>query len=151
MPACVPTENKDLAKEDDDHAIWDLLARHRSDRGLVYVIISGLANPRTRPFVIGLGILAGLGFGFVATFFAIPRDGPAQVASPDPVATSRVAAQASEAPSAPSPPKSSATESKRPKMALLIALGQAVDRAWKARALPPTAEAPTRSTGCPGR
>ena len=36
---------------------WSLVA-------LLFVIVSGLANPRTRPFVIGLVALVGLGLVF---------------------------------------------------------------------------------------
>jgi hypothetical protein len=104
---------------------------------LLYVLVRGLANPRTRPFVIGLGIFTGL----TAMFFGIVWQQRVMEPASRSVTTDRVAIQTIASAPAPPPPKSSATtEPKRPKMTLIDALGHAVVRAWTDRALAPDAE-----------
>jgi hypothetical protein len=110
---------------------------------LLYVVVNGLANPRTRPFVLGLGALVGLGFAFL--WLAPSQMAPVQERAERSVATDRVAPRVVEAAPAPLPPKSSAaTETRQPKVTLIAALRQAIVQAWTARGLPASAEAPPK-------
>jgi hypothetical protein len=109
---------------------------------LLYVIVKGLANPNTRPFVIGLGLLLGLVF----VFFFFVRTPTLEVQyqqSPDRLERFEQKMIAS-SPSPESPPKRSTAETKRPKMTLTEALRQALAQAWIARSAGPTAKAPEK-------
>ena len=109
---------------------------------LLFVIIKGFADPRTRPYMIWLVALPGFGLLFLALFWGFARVSVSEQ-SPRSVATKRVEPEMIASASAPSPPKSSAaTETKRPKMTMLAALRQAIVQAWAARGSAPVAEAP---------
>jgi len=132
---------------------------------LLYVFISGLANPRTRPFVIGLGALVGVGVLLLATFRAsrfetgidvpqsieIPMKSQVRIEAAGNVHVKEQApkitlpAARASAP-APSPPPTSTSSVERPKMTLFAALRQAVVQAWIAHGSLPVAEAPENPT-----
>ena len=126
---------------------------------LFFVLVSGLANPRTRGFVVGLGALLGLGvllFGFLsvhAVHFPEPPHVAVQVqeAKTPMKSQTRAAAKVKEPEQksmiASSPvltPQSSSIEANRSKMTLLAALRQAIVQAWTARGSAPVAEAPEK-------
>ena len=104
---------------------------------LLYVVVRGLANHHTRPYLIWLAVLPGL----LVLFFAFSRQLTVRVQErpsvgefarllPRSGTTSRVAPETIE--SAPTPSKTSpAAETKRPKMTLIAALRQAVVRSLK--------------------
>ena len=142
---------------------------------LLYVLVSGLANPRTRPFIIGLGAF----FGMMVLLFVGLHDVRSRIRVPEmraqvqqeqaqiraqvqqQQAQSRAQVQQQQAqskawlqdqarrvqdlarmfpaPPAPSPPKTSATETKRPKMGVVAALVQAIVQAWPVHASIPAA------------
>jgi hypothetical protein len=110
--------------------------------GLLFLLGTGLAHPRTRPLVIGLVVLVCVGAAFFR-FMAVPHvvmvQQPAQpvVIYPDPIQTPAW-------PPAPPPPKVSAVETRQPKMNVLAALGQAVIQSWTGRGSPAVAEAPEK-------
>jgi hypothetical protein len=112
---------------------------------LLYVIIKGLANPRTRPFVIGLVVLAGMGLGIVCVLFVgshqVREGGFQQVQRVE--ASKQVAPQAIALPPE-SPPKTTAAQTKRPKMTLTEALRQALVQAWIGQVAGRTAKAPEK-------
>jgi len=107
---------------------------------LLYVLISGLANPRTRPFVIGLGVLVGAGFCLLSFYHRFHvREQPQHS-----IATHQFPPQVIAPPPALSPPKSSATDSKGAKVTVIAALRQAIVQAWTARDSALVAEAPEK-------
>ena len=118
---------------------------------LLYVIIKVLANPYTRPFVIGLGVLASAAVVFMyLSFHAIRvQDRVATIApqhQPRPIAKEQA-----------SPPTSSPAEAKRPKMTVIAALRRAAIQAWAAGTETPVkadrdlpAGAPARGSQPPG-
>jgi hypothetical protein len=110
---------------------------------LASAIVMGVANRRTRPYVFGLGIVACV---MVVWFVRRPtwQDEPATVEPPPPEVRSDAPLRANSpiaASPAPSPPKSTAAESKQPKMTLLAALRQATVQAWTGQGPPPSAAA----------
>ena len=130
---------------------------------LLFLLVAGLINRTTRPFVIGLAAFLGLGvvFLFLGLFsvrhvrvqeqehsLAPFRQERAQRQQARITAQNQEQAQARRrqeqrriAQDVP-PPKSSAPETKPPKTTLLAALRQAAVQAWTGRGLPPPAEAP---------
>jgi len=113
---------------------------------LLYVIVSGVANPRTRPIVLGLGASIGLAiFLLVGVFHVVSK--PLEPPPPRMIATKEVTPRmivVPPAPPVPSSPQSPATETNRPKTPLIIALRDALLQAWTVRSLPPTAAAPAK-------
>ncbi len=111
---------------------------------LLFVVVRGLANVRTRPFVIGIAVIPVL----AVIFFALTRPPAAVQVAEVQVAQQNAQAQLAQAQARistskeASPPSGPATETKRPRMTLLAALRQAVVRALNARTVAPTAEAP---------
>jgi hypothetical protein len=103
---------------------------------LSYVLASGLANPRTRPFIIGLVALIGMGAFFLFAARVAPVPAPSL---PRSIVTERAF---SDAPPQPSPPKSSANV--QPRMGILAALRQAIVQEWMARGSALAAEAPNK-------
>ncbi|MEI8374193.1 MAG: hypothetical protein WCJ35_15325 [Planctomycetota bacterium] len=106
---------------------------------LLYVLVKGLANPRTRPFVIVLGVL-GAGFLVLCFVWKGTRIPPIHESASRSVATNQVIKM----PPAPLPLKSSATETKQPKVTVITALRQAIVQAWTARDSASIAEAPEK-------
>lgn len=111
---------------------------------LFYVLVKGLANPRTRTFVISLGVLGGVGISFLSFFFFARLAAPVREQTKRSIAANRVPPQVIAPPPALSPPKSSATETERPKVTVITALRQAIVQAWTARDSAPVAEAPEK-------
>jgi len=102
---------------------------------LLFVVVCGLANPRTRLFVIGLGAFLGLSVFFLLfSRHAVVREETAvQESVRRPGTTKLVTPKMIEAAPAAVSPKGSAAETERLKMTLLAALRQAVVQALEAR------------------
>jgi hypothetical protein len=104
---------------------------------LLYVIVKGVANPRTRPVVIGLGLFICLGIALLGLV-----QSPSSVRferRPRAVATLQEPQKFETPP--PSPPKSSARQTRPARPRVIAALGDALFQAWKARGTAPTAPA----------
>jgi hypothetical protein len=102
------------------------------------MLVKGLANPGTRPWVIGMGVV-GLGMCFVAFFsFRAVRveQSAAQWQRQQAQAVVRQAETWATTPIAPSPPKTSAAPAKQPKTGLVDALAAALGKAWNDHATP---------------
>ncbi len=123
---------------------------------LLYVTIKLLANPRTRPFVIGLGALVGVGVLVLSFFLLVSyrevrvQDENAQSVTQSQQEQAQMIARQQTAEKIPSPPvpspvkKSAGSENKRPKMTLIAALRQAVVQAWAAGNVPPATAEPKK-------
>ena len=109
---------------------------------LLYVIIRGFADPRTRPFMIWPD--SSPRFRALIPHAFLGFCGSRCENQCRPIATNRVIPQAITPTPVPSPPKSSATGTKRPRMTMLAALRQAAVQAWTARGSAPVAEAPAK-------
>jgi hypothetical protein len=117
---------------------------------LGYVLIRGLTNPRTRPFLIGLGAI----FALVMFFsFGVAVHSPQQMppqtvvmsqSSPQVHRTEKVTIPRNITTGMSAQPPKTLTLTEQPKMTVIMALRQAIIQEWKTRNTVPIAEAPEK-------